>query len=181
MRKLYLLVASCVALVAFTGFSASALAEPKADPFCVANGNPIEVLDFGIVMGSDQAHDVASLAGQGYACGSEIDDGWVGAETLVNHADIGLPPGYAIADTDPDEGGPDLGSWAGMANINFLNHDPEGFAAFTPDVPALVRTAPKAECQNQIDNEIVGEVPDGDMISCLKAAVKKSFASEKSK
>ncbi len=72
MRKIYLAVASCIALVAFMGFSATALAVP--DPSCDGDpyNNDAVVHDFAITMtDSNVAGEVSGLSGSGLACGAD--------------------------------------------------------------------------------------------------------------
>lgn len=165
MRKLYLSVVSCVALVAFMGLSATAYG--LSDPRCTADGNPTEILDFQITSPESQkAYDNSNIVGSAYACGSNI--GWFsGAGTLYNHADVGVPDSVQIADSDlvPN------GSRSASAFVNVLYHDPFGGAHFDAGVPSDVSTADKAECQNELDNEIVGSTPGNEpgseIVTCL--------------
>ncbi len=174
MRKLYLVVISCVALVAFMGFSASAQAEPLIEPGCAGAGNPIEILDFSIVTSSNQAYEVSDLLGQAYACGSYAggqntgDPPFFGAETFVNHATIVVPPGFEVADSDLVT----EGSYAGIAIPKFLLHTEEGYAGYVGGAPVVITTDDKDECRREIAEEIVGKVPpSGDMITCLRGEV----------
>ena len=75
MRKFFLALASCIALVAFIGFSATAMAiaigpDCDGDPY----NNDFAVHDFTLVTpDSDVEHTVSGAAGEGVACGTEID------------------------------------------------------------------------------------------------------------
>ena len=163
MRKLYLVVASCVALVAFTGFSASALAEPIHDPGCDEWGNKVGLFDFEI--DSPQNHEagkVSNLTASAYACGSDIDTFGRGAETLYNHFDIIVPKGVKVADSDSVP----VGSYVGSATVNILYHvfGPQ----FDEDVPIVMRTYDKAKCEQERREEIDGETPEGTIVGCVQ-------------
>ena len=172
MRKLYLLVGSIVTIVAFTAFSATAFG--LQDPRCeeeAGGGDPIvEMLDFSIdTPDSGMAWQNSSLVGSAYACGSDIGPLLQGAETLYNHADIGVPDGFQIADSDSVP----VGSRTARATVNVLFHALLG-AHFRGGVVTDVLTAPKSECQSEIDDEIVGSTPGNQpgsvLISCMYAS-----------
>ncbi len=100
MRKFYLVIASCVALVAFMGFSANAFA--LTDPDC--DGDPYDntllVHDFSIEMiDSYVAGEPSGLGGSGLACRTDISFGGGGAETIFDHADISNPDGVKVGHT----------------------------------------------------------------------------------
>lgn len=162
-HKLGFLAASCTALVAFFGFSASAFA--LHDPACNQWGNQFGVYDFQIdTPDSHRERAVSGVTGSGYACGSEIGWFYYGAETLYNHADVSVPPGVEIADSDlvPN------GSYAAGASVNVLYHGPAGVSYFRDAVSSEVRTDYKAMCEWERDHEIVGPTPRGQIVSCLK-------------
>ncbi len=177
MRKFYLAIASCVALVAFMGLSATAFG--LADPRCEAEpgGNQQEILDFTIdTPDSRYQGDVSRLTGGAYACGSDISPGWGGEGSLNNHADIGLPPGFQVSDTDLVP----VGSRAGTARVKMLYHHPFFGTANYEDgedgtgVLTQTFTADKAECQNELDTQIKGATPGNEpgssgIIVCLKS------------
>ncbi len=167
MRKLYLAVTSCVALVAFLAFSATAFG--LNDPRCEQAGNPIEILDWNVTTPeSSVQHQTSSVFGAAYACGSDIDIGFGGASTLNNHADVGVPEGVRILNSDKVP----VGSWAATAFVNILYHDPYGDPHFDEAVLTSVRTDNKAECQRELDDEIVGATPGNEegsvLVTCLK-------------
>ncbi len=172
MRKFYLAIASCVALVAFMGFSANAFASHSVqDPDCSAVGNPQEMVDFSIsTPDSSVANEVSNLVGSAYACGSSLETVWLietclgGDSTLNNHADIGLPPGFTVSDSDSVA----QGSYAGSAKINVLYNAFGTACVFSPDVPVILSTDNKAGCENERAIEIVGAVPQGDIVACLR-------------
>ena len=191
MRKLFLALTSCIALVAFMGFSATALANHVEgelhDPFCAGTYEPggfgggptgwdygFSVVDFQIDSPDSYVEDEASrIVGSGHVCGSVIGDGGVGAETLANHADISVPNGVEISDSALVE----EGSYAGTAKVNILMQAGEGqIASFVDDVDSVVRAAPKLECQYEIDNQLVADAPDGrphpegSMVQCLRGS-----------
>ncbi len=165
MNKLGVVVVSIVTLVAFTAFSATAFG--LGDPRCEEAGNPIEMLDFSIDTESGTAWEVSSLEGSVYACGSDIGPFGQGAETLYNHADIGIPEGVVIADSDSVP----LGSRSATATVNVLFHL-LGAPNFGEGIGIDVATARKSECQSEIDNEIVGSTPGdqpgSEIVSCTK-------------
>ncbi len=147
MRKLYLLVASCVAVVAFMGFSATGFANHIQEPACAGNNNAFEVLDFSIDTENNVVGAVSGLTGQGIACGTALDDllenanplgpHWLhgcgangqtpleGVESLNDRALIGVPPGVEINPSDNlntgDGNQGDFGDYVGNASINIAS------------------------------------------------------------
>ncbi len=163
LRKTYLAIASCVALVAFMGLSSTAYG--LDDPHCAGIGNPTAIDEFSITTpDSNVEHQVSGVHGSAYACGSNLTL-FGGDGTLYNHADIGVPPGVEIADSDlvPN------GSYAAGASTNVLYRAVTPF--FQGGVPSVVTTAPKPGCQNELDNEIVGStpgnLPGSVLVACL--------------
>lgn len=100
-RNIYLAVASCVALVAFMGFSASALADHVFDSDC-APDHEFAVTDFNInTTDSNISYKVSGISGTGLTCGSRIHDwdakgGYLGVETLNDIAVIQNAPGVLV-------------------------------------------------------------------------------------
>ena len=165
-RRTYLAIASCVALVAFMGLSTSAYG--AIDPHCEAIGNPIAIDEFTIdTPDSNQAYEASTIHGRAYACGSEITLFGGGDETLYNHADVGVPPGVQIANSDSVL----VSSFAGDATVNVL-YRAVGVPIFQGGVLSVMETAPKSECQNELDEEIVGatpgNLPGSEIVACLK-------------
>ena len=154
MRKLKLLLAGTVALVALLGLSAQALA--IHDPGCDTFNNDVGVFEFNMdTPDSHQSGDVSGVGGSAYACGSDLSGSgdpinWAGDDTLNNHADIIVPPGVEIADSDLVPGGSDSnpygGSLAGVAKVHILMRlygGPmfmDGQPDFTDGIPSTVRT-----------------------------------------
>ncbi len=109
MRKFYLAIASCVALVAFMGFSATAYSANIVDPDCdgTPNNNDFVVNNFGIVTAnSDVAGEVSGMTGSGAACGTVLQDNFLdcgsspyGHETLNDYALVKSPPGVEVNST----------------------------------------------------------------------------------
>ncbi len=156
MRKLYLSVASCVALVAFMGFSVSALAAP--DPSC--DGTPYNndpaVHDFTITMtDSNVSGEVSGLSGSGLACGADTQN----SGSYYDHADIGTPPGVVINNTS----GMANGRFVGTALVNVMVADI--FGGVYEDVHSELSIAPIAECA--AENPVGGDIP-GTIIACYR-------------
>ncbi len=167
MHKLYLGVASCAALVAFMGFSATAFG--VNDPRCEQAGNPTEILDWSVATpDSNIEHQVSSLDLSAYACGSDIDIDFAGAGTLNNHIDIGVPDGVDIRDS----GKVPVGSWAAVATVSILYHDPYGEPHYVGGLPTQVVTDDKQRCRDELAYEIVGATPGNEegsvLLTCLK-------------
>ncbi len=172
MRKLYLTVASCVALVAFMGFSTSALA--VNDPDCVPND--LEMQDFTVTSpDSGVAGEVSGINGAGRACGSEIFDGgpgqFPGEETLFERADITVPPGVVVAEA-PSAQIP-VDSYIGEAQIDALTWADFGLFTVATDIqdtqPALI-VRPKSECQAQ-RNALGDGGSEADIVACYYGEV----------
>ena len=115
------------------------------------------------------AWQVSSVVGSAYACGSTLTTQWLtevctgGDETLYNHADVGVPAGNQISDS----GLVAETSYAGVANISVLAN--LGVLGCLQDtVQAFVRTAPTKDCESQRANRIVGDTPQGEIVSCLR-------------
>ena len=101
MRKFYLGIASCVALVAFMGFSASAFANHLYDSDCAADPDAFEMSNFTIdTPDSNIEYYVSGVTGSGRACGSRIHGlglgDFQGTETLNDIAVIQYPPGVEV-------------------------------------------------------------------------------------
>ena len=110
------------------------------------------------------------MNGSAYACGSLLVEDFLGQvvagqDTLYNHADIGVPPGVKIASSDLVSTGTD----AGTATVNVL-YVLFGFGLFDDAVESTVRTDVKSKCESERDNEIVGDTPQGEIVSCLKGS-----------
>ncbi len=123
MRKLYLLVASCVALVAFMGFSATALANHVFDSDCAADPDAFEVTKFTIgTPDSKVEHKVSGIVGTGLTCGSRIHGlglgDFQGVETLNDLAIIQNPPG--VENNAAPSADLPKGSYVGEAQVDAL-------------------------------------------------------------
>ena len=124
MRKLYLLVASCVALVAFMGFSASAFANDVYDPDCAADPDAFELTN--ITFDTPDTHKswaVSGVVGTGLACGSRIDNDYAlgnypGVETLNDIAVIQNPSG--VRNNAAPSAALPRGSYVGEARVDAL-------------------------------------------------------------
>ncbi len=154
-RKIYLAVASCVALVAFMGFSSTAFADHVRDPDCAATGNAFALTGFSVdTPDSHVASEVSGVTGTGLACGTAIHgnpanpfDPPMGEETLNDRADIQNPPGVAV-NAAPSTDLPD-GSYIGSAVVDaatwvfFL-----GGAVFLDNSAVIMRVDddPAADC-----------------------------------
>ena len=171
MRKLYLAIASCVALVAIMGFSASAPAADIHDPMCDKWGNQVGTFGFNIATTNTIApYQVSAVAVDTYACGSNLETnvfGQVidGADTLYNHLDIGMPRRAQVADSDLAGG---VGAHAGKAIANFV-YVASGFGFFGQFLGSDLITDDRAECERERTSEIVGSTPRGQIVSCLKS------------
>ena len=165
LNKLSISVASCIVLVVTMGFSASAMAVPKADPYCLTHGNPVEILDFSFdTPDTYGAYQPSGIASTSYLCGAIINDFGIGSDTLYNHVEIRMPRTVRIADSDlvPN------GSWAGTVVESILYHD-GGKAKFRARVEFDVRTDDKAQCERERTEEIVGRAPRGPIVSCWRS------------
>ena len=122
--KLYLAIASCIALVAFMGFSANALANHVFDSDCAADPDAFELTNFTIdTPDSHVAFEVSGITGTGRACGSRIHnwniiDGYVGEETLNDLAVIQNAPGVLVH-AAPSVNLP-KGTYVGAAEVDAL-------------------------------------------------------------
>ena len=123
LKKLSLLVGTCILLVAFTSLSAPAFGDHIRDPGCnespYDNGFQIHDLDIDNVAGDDStAYETACISGGALVCGTALDSlgetlnpfgphfghgcgasGWTpaeGTETLTDLAVIGVPPGVDL-------------------------------------------------------------------------------------
>ena len=88
-------------------------------------------------------------------------------DTLYNHADVVVPPGVKINNSARAP----VDSWAGTAKVNILLKDAIlGTGLFIPDVPSELRVADKDECESERANRIIGDTPQGDIVSCMKGS-----------
>ncbi len=179
MRKQSIVTTACITLVAFFGLSAQALATHGVhDPGCDQyDGNHTAAI-YGFLADTPDSHvehEVSSVTSSGYSCGSFLGPQGTteGDDTLYNHADISLPRGVEIADSDSVP----LRTYAGEVWGSFLARFPDGrprlFGGENPDpypigVPGVVFTDHKKRCVLERIREIVGETPQGAIVSCLK-------------
>ena len=174
-RKTYLAIASCAALVAFMGFSTNAFASHDVhDPNCDQYGNQVDIFEFSITTpDSNMAGEVSGVDGAARACGSNLETQFLsefcigGDETLYNHADVGVPPGVNIADSDLADG---VGAYAGRATVNILYNQLGLACVFDDNVAIIVRTDDKAECIRERNQQTVGDTPQGEIVSCLRGS-----------
>lgn len=173
MRKLYLVIASCVALVAFMGFSATAPAN-IVDPDCDGDpyGNTFALNGFNISTTNNIAYEVAGLTGGGVACGTDMEanflncgDGGLGYPTLNDNAVVEAPPGVAINNTDTYIAD---GAYTGNALVNVASCLPSWLAHMELNVPATVRADPISECVRENNNMVGGPLP-GTIVACHRA------------
>ncbi len=124
MRKFYLAIASCVALVAFMGFSASAFANDVFDSDCAADPDAFELSNFTIdTPDSQYQYEVSGITGTGRACGSRIHNDFAqgifpGVETLNDTASIKNAAGVKV-NAAPSADLP-KGSYIGEAQVDAL-------------------------------------------------------------
>ncbi len=173
MRKIYLALVSCVALVAFMGFGGSAFA--VVDPSCDGDpyNNDFAVHDFTLdTPDSHVAGDVSGVSGSGLACGTEISGTWlapVGAGTLNDNADILAAPGVKV---NPTAGMP-VDSYAGAAVINSASWAPIFGALIIPDVHSDLTVAPIGTA-DQVETcayeaaQAVGGPEPGEIVACYR-------------
>ncbi len=167
MRKLYLVVASCVALVAFMGLSATAFAVIDSD--CVPND--VEIQGFTVTsLDSSVSGEVSGINGAGRACGSEIENGgpgeFPGEGTLFKRADITIPAGVVVAEA-PSAQIP-VDSYVGEAQIDVLFWADFGLLTVATDIPDLqpsLITRPKSECQAE-RNALGDGGSEADIVAC---------------
>ncbi len=142
MRKLFLALASCAALVAFMGFSATASANHIVEADCDLEvggdgpyNNDFAVHDFEITFPDSMVeHEVSGLIGRGVMCGSAVDSmlgpDWnfdncgdpgsnppVGVESFLNEVEVTVPPGVIMN----AEGFGVPGAYLGDANANAIS------------------------------------------------------------
>ena len=164
------LVSICMAIVASLAFSGQALATHGVhDVGCDQYGdNHVPgIFDFQIDTPlSQQENAVSNVVGSGYFCGPFLGETpGDGDYTLSNHADISLPPGVEMTDT----GTVDDFRYAGNASVNVIRRFADGTPQISYNVASSVYTYPKAECENQRDNNVVGDTPQGEIVACLWA------------
>ncbi len=162
-------------MVAFLGLSAQALATHGVhDPHCdqYDSNHNAAVYEFGLdnpITDSSWMGAAASITGSAHACGSFLGPQGTteGDNTMYKRADITVPPGVEIADSDllPHR------SYAGEAWVNMLFRFPDGrpyFAGgenpepYPEGIPSVITTDYKSECARE------SELPASDIISCLK-------------
>lgn len=141
MRKLGLCLFSCMALVAFMGLSAPALADHVYDPDCEQYNHEVAIFDFAVTTpDSNFGDEVSGITGSGLVCGSRIHNGWpwehIGAETLYERADVVNPPGVQVHEAPSDDLPDD--SYAGSANVDILSWASGTYPLFVPDQDAAM-------------------------------------------
>ncbi len=170
MRKLYLVVASCAALVAFMGFSASASAD-IVDPDCDGDpySNDFALNGFEISTTNNVANNVAGLTGAGVLCGTDLEanfldcgDNGLGYLTLNDHVVIESPPGVVINNTDTYIAD---GAYTGDALLNVAWCWATWNAQILLNFQVEVRADPISECVRENDNMVGGPLP-GTIIAC---------------
>ncbi len=138
MRKLFLALVSCIALVAFMGFSATASAIVVEDDCDLALGgdgpynNDFAVYDFEIIFPDSMVeYEVSGLIGKGVLCGSAVntfaenlrncgnpgETPPIGVESFLNEVEVTVPPGVIMN----AEGFGVPGAYLGNANANAIS------------------------------------------------------------
>ena len=183
MRKLYLLVASTVALVAFMGFSATAFAT-AVDPSCDlghdhgdADGpynNDAAVHGFTLETTNNISGAVSGITGSGLACGTEIGGnlfpigGHTGEGTLNDNVDIVAPRGVKVNPTADME----VGSYVGGAIILSATWMPVVHAAIIPTLidfsVAPIGTSDQPQTCAWEAARAVGGLEPGEIVACYR-------------
>ena len=169
MRKLFLALISCAALVAFMSLSATAFANHKetSDPACLQEyGNQFGIYDFNVATpDSEWEHVNSGVTGNGIACGTVIDgihegdvpwEDWPGAESQFVRADIENPHGVAVEPT----AGMEQGAYVGNGVVGVLTW-------LGPNIPLSLAAAP---FNMTVDNSEGTDCP-ADAIACYRGDV----------
>ncbi len=181
MRKLYLVVASCAALVAFMGFSATASAD-IVDPDCDlghshgSNDGPytndFALNGFEITTTNNVAYQVAGLTGGGVPCGTSLEanflncgDGGLGQPTLNDNAVIDVPPGVVVNNTDTYIAD---GAYTGDALVNVASCIAGWLAEIHVNISTTLRADPISQCVRENNNMVGGPLP-GTIVACHRA------------
>ncbi len=166
MKKLVLFFTTCIALVAFAGFSTPAFAviSPNCDGDPYSNEPAIHEF-FSGTPASHVSYEPSSIEFGGLLCGSDLGlfDG--GEGTLVNHLDMDLAPGVEVNDSDSVP----VDSFLTAATTSVLIRI--GVAMNIPDVAINMVTDEKSECirERQLILDRGFWTPEGETTGCYRA------------
>lgn len=163
MRKFYLALASCAALVAFMSLSATASAG-VIEPECEADNSPAIHGFYLNTPTTNEPYEKSVVEAGGLVCGTDLTLAG-GDETLTNHLDMEIARGVEVNDADNIQ---PVGRFISVAKVNAIIRV-FGVPAHLPGVDAILKTAAKSECDWERANSIVGWTPQGETVLCWKS------------
>lgn len=160
MRKGHLFSTCGIALLAFFGMTAVTVGYTYTDQDCNPYGNEFGLYDVDINTSTSAPHAVSGVTGSGLACGTELESGSLGWETLFDNADIVNPKSVEVASTASLP----LGSYVGEANIDAASYF-AGLPVGAPGQTARLRIDDISACEAENDAAVGGPVP-GEVVAC---------------